>query len=625
MGWMQKLYETYERCSDSDVEGVKSLLPIAHTTQQAHIEVTIDPFGQFRRACILPKESSTTLIPCTEKSSGRAGSKPINHPLCDKLQYIAGDFCKYGGVVTSGYLSSPLDPFNLYIADLTAWSQSRNAHPYVIAILSYVARQSVVSDLVKSKLIPLNDKSEFLTEWKNENSIEQPEIFKVISNPSDSFVRWRIETNGILSSATWENKELINAWIEYYTNSQQSKGLCYIQGTETSLAEQHQSKIRNDGDKAKLVSANDSTGFTFRGRFILADEACGIGYNVTQKSHNALKWLIRRQGYSTGGKDPQVFVAWTAACDEIPYPWLSSKDLIGDVGQSFALRLNNAITGFKSNLSGTEDIQVLGLDSATPGRLAITYYKEIKSSEFLERIKQWHESLAWPQKFGKDLVFIGAPAPRDMAEMAYGRRLDDKLKKSTIERIIPCIIEGRKIPQDILNSVIHRTFNRMGLDEWEWEKCLGVACSLFKGFYIERRYSMALEEERATRDYLYGRLLAVAEHLESRALYIAGEKNRDTMASRLMQRFADRPHATWRTIELSLTPYKARLRSNRGAFLFEMDQLIDQLLNMFSTNDQQESFLNDRPLSGEFLLGYHCQRQVLRNGGKEDGGEALEK
>lgn len=135
---------------------------------------------------------------------------------------------------------------------------------------------------------------------------------------------------------------------------------------------------------------------------------------------------------------------------------------------------------------------------------------------------------------------------------------------------------------------------------------------------------MALEEDRTTRDYLYGRLLAVAEHLESRALYIAGEKNRDTMASRLMQRFADRPHTTWRTIELSLTPYKARLRSNRGGFLFEMDQLIDQLMNLFSTNDQQESFLNDRPLSGEFLLGYHCQRQVLRNSGKEDGGEALE-
>jgi hypothetical protein len=30
---------------------------------------------------------------------------------------------------------------------------------------------------------------------------------------------------------------------------------------------------------------------------------------------------------------------------------------------------------------------VMALDSATPGRMAITYYRELQASEFLERIK----------------------------------------------------------------------------------------------------------------------------------------------------------------------------------------------------------------------------------------------
>jgi len=198
--------------------------------------------------------------------------------------------------------------------------------------------------------------------------------------------------------------------------------------------------------------------------------------------------------------------------------------------------------------------------------MAITFYRELTGSEFLRRIQTWHESLVWPQNIGKDARFVGAPAPRDIAEAAYGRRLDDKLKKATVERLLPCIIDGLSLPIDLVTSCCRRAFNRSGIEPWEWEKDLGIACALFKGFHKERGYSMALEEDKNTRDYLYGRLLAVAEHLESRALYVAKEK-RDTTASHLMQRFADRPYSTWRTIELALGPYKSRLRNSRKAFL----------------------------------------------------------
>lgn len=120
---------------------------------------------------------------------------------------------------------------------------------------------------------------------------------------------------------------------------------------------------------------------------------------------------------------------------------------------------------------------------------------------------------------------------------------------------------------------------------------------------------MALELDRKSRDYLYGRLLAIAEHIESLALFVAHEKPRDTSAARMMQRFADRPYSTWRTIELALAPYKARLRSSRGGFLFKMESLFDEVMCAFTGDD----FTQDAPLSGEFLLGYHCQRQALKS------------
>lgn len=114
---------------------------------------------------------------------------------------------------------------------------------------------------------------------------------------------------------------------------------------------------------------------------------------------------------------------------------------------------------------------------------------------------------------------------------------------------------------------------------------------------------MALDKENRSRDYLYGRLLAVAENTESYALYLVGEK-RATTAERYMQRFAEHPFATWRNIELALKPYQDRLRNNgkdTGA------QAIGEIMDLFENQD----FSSDDKLSGEFLLGYHCQKMDI--------------
>ena len=128
---------------------------------------------------------------------------------------------------------------------------------------------------------------------------------------------------------------------------------------------------------------------------------------------------------------------------------------------------------------------------------------------------------------------------------------------------------------------------------------------------------MSLEEDRNTRDYLFGRLLAVADHLEHRALNVGGE-DRDTNAAKLMQRFADRPSSAWRAIELALAPYKSRLRAKRPSVLIRLDKLLDEIFGKFQTGE----FTDDGKLSGEFLLGYHCQRAALwPNTSKEQGAD----
>ncbi len=619
MSWLQTLYETYDSCKGREPPGSALLMPIAHTTQQAQIEIVLDAQGNFRRASVLEKGTGTTLIPCTEESGGRAGSRPVNHPLCDKLQYLAGDFVKFGGEVTSGFSKTPSQPHADYLAALSAWTSSDAGHAKLDAIRSYVQRGRMIEDLAGFKVLPLDANDQLMKAWEGEKT-EAATIYKSLQTgqfPGDAFVRWCVQESANSAAGTWQDNTLIDAWITYYASTQKSRGFCMVLGGQRTIAVQHPAKLRHAGDKAKLISANDNTGYTFRGRFAEATEAASVGFEVTQKAHNALRWLIARQAFRNGD---QAIVSWAISGKPLPDPMASTYDLLGldseqrpdtdavtSSGQTFALLLKKAIAGYGKNLDPAENVAVMGLDSATPGRLAVTYYREIRGSEFLARLEEWHLKSAWTQNFGKDTKFIGAPAPRDIAEAAYGRRLDDKLKKAVCERLLPCIVDNAPIPNDLVQATTRRAINRPGLERWEWEKCLGIACALFKLQHTERHYQMALEPERTSRDYLYGRLLAIAENIEGRALFIAGEQ-RDTTASRLMQRFADHPSSTWRNIELALAPSMTRLRNLRPGFLHSMKNELDDVIAAFEPND----FTRDGALSGEFLMGYHCQRQALR-------------
>jgi len=591
MSWLEKLYETYETNAARDTGG-EPLPPICHTTQQAQIEIVIDDAGAFRRASLVDRSDNTTLIPCTEDSAGRAGIRPTNHPLCDKLQYLAGDFLRFGGQVTSGFAADPTEPHRKYLADLAAWTECEFGHPKVRAILSYVKGGRVVADLVeRAHLLSVGADGKLLPEWPVGDA-NRPPIFSLLSaeqTPQDAFIRWRVEGADVVAE-TWKDPALFASWISYYESRESARGLCMVTGNEVSLATSLPSKLRHAGDKAKLISSNDTSGFTFRGRFTLAEEAASVGFSVGQKAHNALRWLIGRQSFRNGD---QVIVAWSVGGAPVPDPFADTLSLLGvadgtvtgDTDQAFALRLSKALAGYGSRLRPNDDVVVMGLDSATPGRLAMTYYREIRGSEFLDRVETWHRTMAWHQNFGKDRRFLGAPAPRDIAEAAFGQKIDGKHRKSVVERLLPCIVDALPVPSDLVHSVVRRTANRVGLEPWEFEKCLGVACGLYRKQHSERKYEMSLEPDRTTRDYLYGRLLAIADHIEARALWIADEKSRETAAARLMQRFADRPFSTWRTIELSLVPYRARLKVNRGPFLHQIEQALDEVMGLFNGDD----------------------------------------
>ena len=605
MSWMSALVETYDSCSKDSrtLRDKVPLVPICHTINNMHITVSIDGNGHFIGSEVVPKDDQPTIIPCTESSAGRtSGLSP--HPLDDKMTYIAS-----GLNLMTDRIGDNSEANGLYISLLKDWVNSDPTNFKIRAVLSYIESGTLLDDLVATGSVVLNGQGLIASK---EECPDAP-LFakaKIPKEQEDAFIRWSVDV-GDGRTETWNDPSMYSSWTSFFLSTQDYRGLCYITGEDVPLAKNHPSKIRNGGDGCKLISSNDSSGFTYRGRLETPEQAYGIGYEASQKAHSALRWLIGRQGYYSGN---MCIVTWSIGGEDVSNPVDMDYDIFSIEDDDYAYTndkaakmLNNRIRGYNSKIIDKK-VHILVMDSSqsAKGRLSISLYDTRLGEDFVDHLENWQKNCAWKHNYisvkdenGKkrNITFVGAPLPRDIAQTAYGKNADDKLIASTIRRLLSCIIDGTKIPRDIVESVVRRTCSPVSMEDWEWRKCLSIACSVYK-CYREGVYDMTLEKGRRSRDYLYGRLLAIAHLMESSALKSAGE-TRQTTAIRYMQRFSEYPYSTWKDIELALIPYAARLGKKAGHYQHKISEIMD----MFEGDD----FRDNRKLSGEFLLAYHCQ------------------
>ncbi|GAB6928989.1 type I-C CRISPR-associated protein Cas8c/Csd1 [Paenibacillus sp. JCM 10914] len=624
MSWLLNLYETYEsnldRVGEPEFKNDRefTLLPVSHTTQNAHIEVLVTEDGEFHSAeVIVDKKESSTLIPSTEKSSSRAGSVIAPYPLHDKLIYVAGDFVSYGGKVKGA------EPFETYIQELQNWAESKYAVPKVKSIYHYLSKRTLIRDLVAFKNTLAVDREQKLIEkWDSvyeELFPVRPAIFGAVAgDQSSAFIRFTVHSPDRILTKVWKDAEMYSSFLQYYQERLGDEDVCYVTGRLQPSTERHANKIRNAADKAKLISANDTSGFTFRGRFIDSKDAANISYEVSQKAHNALKWLINLQAKII---DERVFLVWGNDALFVPEPTEDTFSLDpeeipavvikSDLKEGVASELAKSLDGYRNKLQSLSAniesrVNIIVLDSATTGRMAVLYYRNMDKEIYFNKLLQWHTSCAWLHRYRKNdqgqfIPFYGAPATRDIAFAAYGPRADDRLVKGLMERMLPCIIDGVRVPKDIINSVFQRASNPVSMEIWEWEKTLSIACALINKDLMDRQegFELALELDNDDRSYLFGRMLAVADVLERRAL---GDEKRATNAIRYMNAFAKHPERTWQVIQAAMQPYQARL----GKSATYWTRIIDEIGHQFKSED-----FNNKALSGKYLLGYYSQRHAL--------------
>lgn len=329
MSWMQKLYRTYEYIQEQGLNDEDLALPF-HMSKAVHLKVILNDKAELVGAERFEVKKQVP-IQVTEKSSKRAGSTIASYALHDGLQYIAKTA---GNYLTIEYLSKVAekdngkkwkeflagtdedkqkfadtekakykDCFEFYEKQLSGWAEFGNLKEINI-VLQYIQKGSLIEDLLEKQIFSF--KNNILSAGKDD--------------PFSLTIVWAVEISNDPHSDLWNKPCIQSRWIEYQESLIQKgrhKSLCCITGDLDYPTEAYP-KINGN---AKLVSANDDTGFTFRGRFYgdkdngdkseLGSQAVILGKNASQKAFSVLKWLINRQGIRNG---KQVILAWSNNC-----------------------------------------------------------------------------------------------------------------------------------------------------------------------------------------------------------------------------------------------------------------------------------------------------------------------
>ncbi len=588
MGLLQdayRTYDTYVHLIENVTEGTTPLAPISHTLQNAQIEVRLTQDGHFHGAEIIPKEDSITVIPVTEDSASRTRAAAA-HPLCDQLVYL-----------------TPLDwdKHRLYLNLISQWCASPHSHPTVQAVSHYIHRETLLSDLLQAGILSQTEDGTL-----EKIKVQGTEIEKCL-------VRWRVlHTDPNQTNACWMDTTLFQAFTNFYEALRVDRpwDISFISGERDHPCTAHPKGTLQHQFGAKLISANDDRGFTYRGRFTASQQANSVGYSSSQKAHNMLRWLAYNQGTTIGGR---TFLCWNPdgkPVSSLVWGFPTTENACPDF-MSYHKELNETLSGYRQSLNDWDDVVIASLDAATTGRLSATYYNVLKGSDFLNRIQNWYETHCIDTgKFG-----VQTPTIKQIITCAFGTQhsgkgyleVDDRVLKEHIQRLFHCMIECQPIPLDVVHALIVRASTPLAYDGTPRIQVRNTACSAIRAHYNhikkEEVFTLALDKQNRNRSYLFGRLLAVLEKIE-RDTYDSDEK-REPNAIRMQSVFVQRPAYAYGILANQIIPYFQKLPFPGSRIKYR--NLIDEILDTFDVTE----FASNQKLEPIYLLGYSHQRNAL--------------
>lgn len=618
MSWIQKLYEVYDAMA-----GVEdcSMVPVGFTQKKIKFNIILSAEGEFVTAQEIPEEGQQCMVPSTPQAEGRVGATGAPFPLADGLKYVI-----HG-------VGEENPRFEMYLAQLSGWCNMAGAPICLHTLLKYLQKRTLFQDLKSVPGLKLK--------YEPDGS----------GTDAKSFACFSVQTmEG--DDRLWMREDVKQSWTQYFASLKDGEaGLCYATGRVLPISEKHPKFSGN----AKLISAEDAGyPFLYKGRFVEDRSAVTVSSAVSARAHSALKWLMEHQGFTRYGVQ---IVGWNLAKPVLEQTIIEKYNpFVDDEGddeqkrkpdtfEPYALALRDVakegeyedFDRFSQEELTTEarkrkdEIIILGLQAATPGRMSVIYYQEMPGNQYVEHLENWEKQCRWeiPRKNGKTL---SSPNWREISETIMGRdaviaaTMDFRCEKASTKqmrevqmRLLSCVTNGSKLPEDMVRRGFRRALSPTSFTDLEgkwngfaWSQCVAVSCAMIRKLYLdkgEKTLSPVLNTEEKSRDYLFGRLLAVAHKLELDTMTDRStrEKNRTkTAAIQVMSAYVQNPEKSWMHLYIRLLPKLKKLGADGSSALY-YQRLFGEIESLF----EQEKRSNGKPLFYLFLVGFSAQLREL--------------
>ncbi len=657
------LYETYLKAEEKgqvdapelDPTGRNiTILPIYHTNLRSDgyniVKIVLDEEGVPSHLSFLEKDAYT-IFPVTEDSLNRT-SNEFAHPLCDDMQYLSKSlnekkyrhYCEQNEEWLEGVLSK--------LAELDA-GESGDMILFLEQIRDLVISEDilkVVGNLIAKRYRVLareNQTVEIEIKPESEGSkavTKKVDLSKVFITFGKQFSDAKKRDIDIT-----KHKKLHDAHVlhiqEIHTTQTDKFDICNITGQRTYCTTRHRGLL----GKGKIVSISNNTE-TYFGRFQEGPEVVHLGADTSEKIHLMLKFFLEHQDNAQGLYHNTTAVIWFAEdlFNERQFslsdPTMESSDSwdnLDDEYESTSLA-DERSRQWKMILRGEIPLADEGKDDffylmiinkISNGRIAVQRARTIPIMNFLKNIQHWQQSCSWELRdFHTGKHEVRTPRPWDIVCFVYGIETDgkvvclkDELKSAAFKRLLPSIIDGVPLPRDMARQIFSNYKNRIGYKKC-WRCLQYMSCALLNKARQdggkEKRRPM-LETDKQTRDYLYGRLLAVYEKIEMDAMTSADKKGesegntlRITNVEKVWAAFFQTPERMLETLHLKICPYLQKLKANQAGRFRYYNMLIGEIQT--EIRDAETYVANkNKALNEDAVFGYYAQNRDFYTPSKE--------
>lgn len=648
MSLMDALLETYNYALDKGlVDNPKlstnglTLLPIYHSNRVSGgediFEITLDSNSKAIDGRFLPKEE-IIVFPITENSVKRT-SAIAPHAISDDLTYLSKEV---NSKKNREYIKG--------IKSLLDYEKEHNCENFRI-IGEYVIKNTILQDFLKFHLGNIKYKIDDKFKLSYKELGDKGKVQKKSIDLTKIFITFKIEKKFSGDITLTRDKGIHDFYIDYVRNKNyhsNNLSYCDVTGKLEYCVTKHNSII----GKAKIISSNNED--IYYGRLKDEEDIYHISYEASQKIHNMLKYLIDNRNYSRciwkekkkGYETKAYIINWLSMDldrggielfsdiedDDFEYEEEKSMDMLGG---EISHKLGKYFLGEKGEFNANRDFNILIIESVNKGRVAVKYFRNLSRSEAYQRVTDWYESTNWKFYNYKLKKFINkSPSLYQLTNFIYGQENSDgnlecknkKLLRSTVERLIPSIIDSQKLPKDISKTTFYKLSNKLSYKK-SWNTALNIGCSLikkykydYKNLIIEANNIKEVKELEESRSFYYGKLMAIYEKIEidaTRGKLIDGELKgtkdapiKTTNSDRLWSSMIRTPERTRFVLESKIKPYMNMLKKNNpGSYVF-YDKLITEitldLMNLKESNEQTKGSLNE-----DFILGYYYQKNMF--------------